>query len=332
LPTTWVFDAIRAALRGMGETTLFHLALLWSFSASSVFILSWLAGVVYFPGFSKAQTTPERLFRTSPERSRIVAAFLGFLSTPARAYAVKEIKTFFRDQTQWPQLFLIVALIVVYVYNFSVLPLEKSPIRTVYLQNTISFLNMALASFVLTAIAARFVYPAISLESHAFWIVKSSPIKLRTFLWIKFFVYYIPLIVLAEILIVATNVLLQVTPFIMILSTATIFFMVPGIVALGIGLGAMYPDFASENPAQAVTSFGGLLFMILCALFIGLVIVIEAGPVYAVFMADFRGLKPSGWIWIRLVGSLGLVIILCILAVILPMRFGERHLENFSRG
>ncbi|MBN1381170.1 MAG: hypothetical protein JXA41_05805, partial [Deltaproteobacteria bacterium] len=332
LPTTWIYDGIRAALGGTASETLFQLALLWSFSLASIFVLTWIAGTVYFRGFSKAQTTPERLFRTNAKRNRAAFFLLKYFSPPTRAYVVKEIKTFFRDQTQWPQLFLLVALIIVYVYNFSVLPLEKSPIKTIYLQNTISFLNMALAAFVLTAVAARFVFPAVSIESSAFWIVKSSPISIRSFLRIKFFVYFIPLLVLAEILIIVTNILLHVTPFIMVLSVVTIFLMVPGIVAMGVGLGAIYPDFQSENPSQAVTSFGGLLFMILCAVFIGLVVVIEAGPVYSVFMANFRGTALTITAWIRLLVSFSVVLVLCSLAVILPMRFGGHHLEASSSG
>jgi ABC-2 type transport system permease protein len=220
------------------------------------------------------------------------------------------------------------ALIVIYLYNFSALPLDKTPIKTVYLQNLFSFLNMGLASFVLTAISARFVFPAVSTEGDAFWIVRAAPIPIRAFLRVKFFVYFIPLLLLTEILIVATNILLQVTDFMMILSTVTVFLMVPGVVAMGVGLGAAYPDFQSENPAQAVTSFGGLLFMILCAGFIGLVIILEAGPVYAVFMAGIRGQSLSILQWIWLVISLALVLLLCILAVILPMRLGERRLEG----
>jgi hypothetical protein len=127
---------------------------------------------------------------------------------------------------------------------------------------------MGLASFVLTAIASRFVYPAVSMEAEAFWIVRAAPVSIRTFLWVKFFLYYVPLVILAEILIVVSNLLLDVTPFMMGLSTVTVFAMVPGVVALAVGLGAAYPDFKSENPAQAVTSFGGLLFMISCAGFI----------------------------------------------------------------
>jgi len=327
LPTTWVFDSIQAALTGVMGSAVFDLALTWSFTITLIFTIAWVSGRFYFSGYSKAQTTPERLFPARNQRGRGSTLILGFLSGPVRAFAVKEVRTFFRDQTQWPQIFLIIALIIVYLYNFSVLPLAKSPIRTIYLQNLFSFLNMGLAAFVLTAVAARFVYPAVSIEGDAFWIVKSSPIQIRKFLWIKFFVYYIPLLLLAEILIVLSNILLHVTPFMMWLSVATIFFMVPGIVAMGVGFGAAYPDFKSENPAQSVTSFGGLLFMILCAGFIGVIIILEAGPVYSVFMADIRGASLSALQWVWLIGSFSLVLLLCVLAVILPMRLGEQRLK-----
>ena len=99
-----------------------------------------------------------------------------------KSFAVKEIKTFLRDQTQWSQLFLLAALVVIYVYNFKVLPLDKSPIKTVYLQILFSFLNMGLALFVLTAVSARFAYPAVSQEREAFWLVKSSPLSLNQLL------------------------------------------------------------------------------------------------------------------------------------------------------
>jgi ABC-2 type transport system permease protein len=114
----------------------------------------------------------------------------------------------------------------------------------------------------------------------------------------------------------------------MILSTLTVFFVVPGIVALGIGLGAAYPDFKAENPTQTITSFGGLIFMVACAGYIGLVVLIEAGPVYHLFMAGIHN-KPislSTWIWI--IGSFSLVLVISLLAIFLPMRFGRRRLSK----
>jgi ABC-2 type transport system permease protein len=329
LPTTWVYDSLRAALMLDMRTVVFHLSLAWSFALPLIFIAFWTAGAFYFTGFSKAQTAPEKLIKVVPGRNaRVLSVLMKRLPGSTRAFTVKEVKTFFRDQTQWPQLFLLLALIVVYVYNFSVLPLEKSPLKTIYLQNVIAFLNMGLAAFVLTAVAARFVFPAVSLEGEAFWIVRSAPITISSFLWIKFFMYCVPLLVLAEILIVATNILLHVTAFMMWLSTVTILLMVPGIVALGMGLGALYPDFKSENPAQAVTSFGGLLFMLFSAGFIGLVIILEAGPVYTFFMAGFRGEAMGLFHWLWFIGSFMLVLLICLLALLVPMQLGINNLSE----
>ena len=100
----------------------------------------------------------------------------------------------------------------------------------------------------------------------------------RAFLWMKFLVYFLPLLFLSELLTVATNLILGVTPFMMFLSVTSILFMVPGIVSMALGLGAVYPDFHSENPVQSVTSFGGLIYMTVSMGFIAAVILLEAGP------------------------------------------------------
>lgn len=327
LPTTWAFDSLKTSLAGQHKTAFFHNALAWSFSGFVVFINFMIAKVVYYRGFSKTQAATIRLYES---QGQLLYRLFSFLKGPSRAFVIKEIKTFWRDQTQWSQLFLIAALIIIYLYNFSVLPLDKSPIQTIYLQNIFSFLNMALAAFVLTAITARFAFPSVSIEGSSFWIVRSSPIKIRTLLWIKFFIYLVPLLILSEILIVATNLLLNVTPFMMVLSVITLFLMTPGIISLGIGLGAAYPDFTSENPAQTVTGFGGLMFMIYSAGFIGIVTILQAGPVYSIVMADLRNYPISFYqgVWIFL--SFAIVVLVCWLALVLPMRFGISKLSIFS--
>ncbi|MBW2170247.1 MAG: hypothetical protein JRG69_13505, partial [Deltaproteobacteria bacterium] len=122
---------------------------------------------------------------------RVLDLFAKYVTKPFRedlgAVISKDIRTFFRDNTQWSQLLLLVALVVVYIYNFTVLPLDKSPIRLDFLQNILAFLNMGLAGFVLAAVSARFVFTAISAEGEAYWIVRSSPLRLKRYLWGKYF-------------------------------------------------------------------------------------------------------------------------------------------------
>lgn len=324
LPSTWAYDSLQSFLTGRAMEGGFHLGLLMvcaGFLASSVTLT---AKTIYYPGFNRSRTAAQKMVR---KPSRSIPAF-SQLSGPTRALIVKELKTFFRDHTQWSQIFLIAALIFIYVYNFKVLPLERAPMPTIYLQNLLAFLNMGLAAFVLIAVTARFAYPAVSMEKDAFWIVQAGPISLKRFLWIKYLVYFLPLLALAEILIVTTNLMLQVTPLMMALSVITISGIVPGVVALGIGLGAAYPDFKSENPTQTVTGLGGFTFMIISAAFVGSVILLESGPVYHLFMSQMKGqaLKTVYQVWIW--GAFSLVSALCLGAVIIPMKFGIHRLTR----
>jgi ABC-2 type transport system permease protein len=324
LPSSWAYNALQAALEGKPTKGWLDIALLWSGTGLLLFVCVGLADRLYFRGYSRTQAAG-RKFRQRPVGTiRRRSLFSG----PLRALLDKELKTFWRDQTQWSQIFLIMALVVIYVYNFKVLPLEKSPLPTVYLQNLLAFLNMGLALFVLTAVTARFAFPAVCSEREAFWIIKIAPIPIRSFLWIKFAIYFLPLLILTEGLIVVTNTMLRVAPFMMGLSVLTVFAMVPGIVALGIGMGALNPNFRTENPAQAVTGFDGLLFMILSTAFIGAVLALEAGPVYHYFLAQLRGRPlPPHWLERTWISGL-LVVLLCAAATLIPIAIGRRRLEK----
>lgn len=328
LPSTWAFDVLQAALTGMTNPLFINLALLTAGAGALLFIALMVADAIYTKGVSKSQVARKTLRRP---KAPAAPGILRFLPTQVRACIIKETKTFFRDQTQWSQLFLILALIIIYVYNFKVLPLERAPIKTIYLQNILAFLNIGLASFVLTAVTGRFAFPAVSLEGEAFWIVSAAPIRLKTFLWIKYFIYFIPLLILTEVLIIATNVLLQVSPFMMVLSVITILFIVPAVTAMGIGFGAAYPDFNSENAAQAITSFGGLIFMMMAAIYIIAVITLEAAPVYRIFISGLlkHNIPLMQMFWI--IGAFGLAALISVLTVFFSMKFGERRLAQVSR-
>jgi len=216
----------------------------------------------------------------------------------------------------------------VYIYSFKLLPLERSPLPTAFIQNLISFLNLGMVGFVTSAVAVRFVFPAVSLEGESFWIIRSSPLPLKDFLWAKFWSSVLPLLVLAEVLIVLSNVLLKVSTLMMVVGVTTAALMTFGIAALGIGMGAVFPRFRYENVAQIPTGFGGIAYMIVTMLFIGAVVTLEASPVYRIFMAHAFGrrISAAGWAWTGL--SFFLVIALNVAAVVLPMKIGIKRLMS----
>jgi len=330
LPNHWATDILWARLTHYPVTQVFNAILLWSTALAMVVIDIWMAGRIYFSGFSKAQEAKKRSHIGKRVLERIVSAVTKPFGPESASLIAKDVRTFFRDNSQWSQLLLLGALVVVYIYNFSVLPLERSPIKSIYLQNALSFLNIGLAGFVISAISARFIFPAVSSEGQAFWIVLSSPLSSRRFLWSKYFAYLLPMLILSEVLIIYTNYLLKVTPFMMALSSVTIFFLVFGIVALGIGLGAVYPNFHHENIAQVATGFGALIYMISSSVFIALIIILEAGPVYTILSAHFKGVSITYLQWVWVVCSFIGVIFVNIFAVKRPMAAGLKALNSYE--
>jgi ABC-2 type transport system permease protein len=328
LPSSWASDALAPLLKKNAGDALFFLLMLWSTALAGIVIAEWVCGKIYYAGWSRSQEGK----RAKLSRSRTADLFFRLAVLPfrgtMRAIVLKDIKLFFRDASQWSQLFLLFALTVVYIYSFKLLPLERSPLPTIYIQNLISFLNLGMVGFVTSAVAVRFVFPAVSLEGESFWIVRSSPLPLRDFLWAKFWSSLLPLLVLAEVLIVLSNLLLKVSGVMMLIGVVTVFLMTFGIAALGVGMGAAFPRFRYENVAQIPTGFGGIAYMIVTLLFIGAVITLEASPVYRIFLAQSlgAGIGPAKWAWI--VFTFLLVIALIILAVKIPMKIGLKRLLN----
>ncbi len=327
LPTHWITEILWGRLQG-GERTGegFYLALTWSTALSLLVFNIWTACFIYFGGFSKAQEAKKRLMGGK----RILDLLIRVVTKPFKSdlsvMMAKDIRVFFRDNTQWSQLLLLFALVVVYVYNFKVLPLEKSPLPLDFLQNGLAFLNMGLAGFVLAAVGVRFVFTAVSAEGEAFWILRSSPMSFRRYLWGKYFFFLVPMLFLGLVLIVVTNDFLEVTRFMMLLSSGTMFLMIFGIVSLGIGFGAMYPRFDHENIGQVATGFGGLLYMMVSALFIGAIVVLEAGPVYLLFMSEMKGRPISILEKVYMILSFAGVLALTATAIVKPMGLGIKTL------
>lgn len=327
-PSHWATETLSPLLRRTEGEAAFHLLMLWSTALAVLVISEWLCMKIYYSGWSRSQEGK----KAPISRSRPADAFFRLASSPfqgkMRSIVIKDLKLFFRDTSQWSQLFLLLALTVVYIYSFKLLPIERSPMPTFFIQNLISFLNLGMVGFVTSAVAVRFVFPAVSLEGQAFWIIRSSPLSLREFLWAKFWSSLLPLLILAEVLIVLSNALLKSTPFMMGLSVITVFMMTFGITSLGVGLGAVFPRFRYENAAQIPTGFGGIVYMLSAMIFIGATISLEAWPVYRIFASQATG-KPihaAGWAWIFV--SFGLVLIINILGLILPVKTGLNRLNH----
>jgi ABC-2 type transport system permease protein len=199
---------------------------------------------------------------------------------------------------------------------------------TFFLRNVIPFLNLVLAGFVLASIAARFIFPGVSLEGRTLWLLRSSPMAVRDLLWAKFWVGTAPLLVLAVGIIGVTDYLLQVSDFMFLVSIFTITMMTFAVSGLAIGFGVFFPQFETENAAQIPTSFGGLLFMLASIGVIGGVVILEARPVYG-YLSAIAYRTPANPL--EMVLGFGGAMLLCVAATMLPIREALTRLEAVER-
>ncbi|MGK2962965.1 MAG: putative ABC transporter permease subunit [Gemmatimonadaceae bacterium] len=323
LPSDWVQSALMTWLQQ--EPDPFPLYLLWSTAAAFVVIGALLHRAMYAKAFTKAQESGER----SARRSLVSSVFhrlLAPLGMVRRELVMKEVRLFFRDTTQWSQLILLAVLVVVYVFNIKFLPVSGEGV-TFFVANLIPFLNLVLSGFVLASIAARFIFPGVSLEGRTMWLLRSSPLSMRDLLWAKFWVGTIPLLFFAVGLVLVTGLLMKVSTFIMIVSVLTITMMTFAISGLAIGFGTLFPRFDTENAAQIPTSFGGLLFMMASIVLIGIVITLEARPVFSYLASvSFGSPRAHG----EMYWGFGVSFLVCLFATLAPIRIALRRLEHLE--
>jgi ABC-2 type transport system permease protein len=320
LPSEWMQTGLMSWLRREPDFLPFYL--LASTSAAFLVLGAILHRQLYAKGFTKAQEGVERWAKET-KSSRLLRKMLLPLGIVRRELVLKEMRLFFRDATQWSQLILLGVLVVVYVVNIKLLPVRGGGV-TFFVSNLIPFLNLVLAGFVLASIAARFIFPGISLEGRTMWLLRSSPLAMRELLWSKFWVGTIPLLVMALALVTVTGMLMHVSGFIMLVSIFTITMMTFAIAGLALGFGTMYPRFETENAAQIPTSFGGLLFMMASIVMIGAVIMLEARPVFGYLATRAFGAESNT---VEMVIGFGLAAVLCCAATLVPIRIALRRLE-----
>ena len=326
LPNEWATDALMSHLSGFFDP--FPFFLLLSTAAAFIVLGSWLHMRFYASGFSRAQEGATR--RGYRSRSGWIEARLGRLSIRSRVLVAKEIRVFFRDSTQWSQLILLGVLVIVYVYNIKVLPLYTGEQISFLLIHVISFLNLGLTGFVVAAIAARFIFPAMSLEGRMMWLIRSSPLDVKSLFWSKYWVGTLPLLLVALPLIIVTNLILEVSPFIFAVSTGTMLVATFALTALALGFGALFPNYETDNVAEIPTSFGGLLYMMVAVCYLGGVVILEAWPVYSFLSANLRGEPARNFMALPLVLGLAGVATLTVLAVVLPLRAGVKKVRGLD--
>jgi ABC-2 type transport system permease protein len=310
----------------VGHVDYLHLAALWTTALGLTVLAAAANERWHFVGFSKAQEARKTRF-TRLELLEAVTRRLP-LSPVSRHLLLKDLKIFLRDVSQWSQLLLLLALVLVYLYNFRVLDLERIPYMSGMIKNVYAFVNLAMAGLVMSTVCARFVFPAVSAEGAAFWIIRTAPISLGAFLWSKFWIGLLPVFLLTEGLTVAANHFLGIDPMLRAIAAGAVLLMSLAMTGLATGLGARYPRFNADNPSQVAGSYGGVAFMIAAVLYTMVLIALLGWPSSAVLWYRVTRLPVSIGVGLAIAGCFTAAAALSLGLCIGGMRSGVKALHE----
>lgn len=335
LPSAWAADALWSRLSPMGEAVGYPLLRLFTGAMAMVFAAGWVFRATFATAFSRAQEGEGGVVDQEGQRATRARRDLASLSRalaergghdrPARALARKDRRVFLRDTTQWTQMLLLVALVAIYVVNFSYI--RSAGDSGIIPRQGMHFINLSLGGFVAVAVCVRFAFPAISLEGRAFWIVLRAPLPMREVLRGKHRSLATPLACLVAALVAITSAWLGSGLLLTAVAVATVVPLTVGLSGLALGLGARFPRFHVDNAAKIATGLGGVLYMLSGLLMLLVVVSLAVMPTLGLLQWVEHGYLPDGarrWLDpLAAVAAVGLPLVVGRLAV----RAGARHLE-----
>ena len=278
-----------------------------------------IATPIYFKAFVRARESMAPAAIGAGGFTRIADWLLRPFHRQTQAMIGKEVRTLTRDVAQWSQLFLMIALLFLYLYNVRMLPLggdARAPI--------IAYANLGMAGFIISAICLRFAYPSISSEGKAFWILQTAPVSYRRLLISKVVVYTIPLTALSLMLTVFANLIMHAGAVVWVFTLIGASLLAATLVSLGVGLGALSPNFAAENPLQVGLSLGGFGYMAAALAYVGAIMALMARPVVQYFFWRIFALDYGSILVFAIPITIALA--LSLVLIVAPLLIAEKRL------
>ena len=280
---------------------------------------------VYFAAFVRARESMAPVAIGSKAVTNWIDRLFAPASPPRRAMMAKEIRTVTRDVAQWSQLFLMAALLFIYLYNVRMLPLSGDARATL-----IAYANVGMAGFVVAAICLRFAFPSVSAEGKAFWVMQVAPVSYRDLLRVKVMVYGVPLTLAALLLTAVANVILNANSVVWAFTLSGAGMLAITLVCLGVGMGAISPQFNAENPLQVGLSLGGFAYMAIALLYVGGMMALLARPIMRYFFWQFFDVGHDQ-AWIATLVPLTLAVVISITLAVVPLRIAEKRLARLGQ-
>ncbi|MEN6451236.1 MAG: hypothetical protein ABFC96_12155 [Thermoguttaceae bacterium] len=335
LPSWWLTQGVLDAAdpEMLADATLF-MTLLISNALFFRLVALWTAAGVYRPAYSGLRGRAYRRKRSHGAGfDRLLEWLMRPVPVPVRILVLKDLRLFRRDPLQWSQVLIFVGFLLVYFWTIPRFNYDAAAIGTyIGWVNMVSFLNVSVVGLLLSTFTTRFVYPVISLEGRRFWVLGLTGVRRQTILWAKFFFAAAGTLAPCSILVLISDLTLQVLWEVLLIHQLTSLVLCAGLAGISVGLGAWLPNLREESPARIAAGFGGTLTLVLSTLYILCVVVLMALPTHFHLAAQNATLSrysaawPNVQWWLTfwwIAGTAG-SLLLGVAATVIPLRMGFR--------
>jgi ABC-2 type transport system permease protein len=245
-----------------------------------------------------------------------IAAKFSWFERDIRALAVKDVRMFWRDTTQWGQSMMLFGLLGVYIIN---LRNFTHQLTSPFWINLVAFLNLGACSLNLATLTTRFVFPQFSLEGQRLWVIGMAPMGLVRVVQTKYWLSSLLALVVTLGLVTLSCSLLKMTWDRIAFFGAVITVMTFTLNGVAIGLGVLYPNLKDANSSKIVSGFGGTLCLVLSSLYI----------LASIGLLVFGTMGLHGHESWAIESVIGFVL-LSFFVGWLPLKMGLKHLKNFE--
>ncbi|MCC5876629.1 MAG: hypothetical protein JJU11_10465 [Candidatus Sumerlaeia bacterium] len=336
LPSAWLLSALQSIAPANPNDIDLGQFLYWlgMLTATALFLFEvcrWLVPPLYYRGWclsrdaamkevdSNARISPFRYIDRGLEKT---------FPSPTAGLISKDLKSFWRDPSQWTQLVVLFGLMIIFVANLGYSTRYSSSLEVVVAdwKNLLSFFNLAATCFIMSILTTRFVYPLLSLEGRGFWTVGLAPLPRTRIVWQKFALCLLLCLAISTPLVAISSRILELSLAFYLVSMVAIVVMSTGLTSMSVGIGAMLPDFKEDNPARIANGVGGTLNVLLSLAYIGISVIALALPI--VLTEIGVGIHTFQTVWSF--PYYATMILFHAMVIYLPLRIGLRRWERLE--
>ena len=327
LPSYWLSGAVLQWAEGITANALFFATVLLSNTLFFGCLAFTRFGSLFYNTASAVQSRASGglkfNFGRANGRGSAVPGFLekffakmAWLPPDTRAIAVKDLRMFWRDTTQWGQSVMFFGLLGAYIIN---LRNFTHQLTSPFWIHAVAFLNLGACAFNLASVTTRFVFPQFSLEGRRMWIVGLSPMGLARIVRVKYWLASIASLTVTLALVTLSCYLLKMPWADVAFFGAVVTVMTFALNGLAVGLGVLFPNVKESNPNKIVSGFGGTLCFVLSSVYI----------IASLALLVLGGGGFHSHVGLALVCIVGFVALSFVIGW-LPMKWGFKHLKNFE--